>query len=102
RRLVLLGSPDSDATRETWADIERDLDVFEVIRLDLGDRDAVEATVRDIRARHGRISGVFHLAGRPGAGYLYTKSRDEFMDVYRSKALGGVHLHQATLEDDLD
>ncbi|MFE2752618.1 SDR family NAD(P)-dependent oxidoreductase [Actinosynnema sp. NPDC059335] len=99
RRLVLLGSDRADATRPDWAEFERDLDVFEVLRLDLGDREAVERTVRDVRERHGRISGVLHLAGRPGIGFLFTKAFDEFMAVYRPKALGAVHLHEATLTD---
>ncbi|PSL55787.1 polyketide synthase PksN [Saccharothrix carnea] len=102
RKLVLLGSDTADGTRADWAEFERDLDVFEVVRLDLGDGDAVERTVRDVRERHGRISGVLHLAGRPGVGFLYTKDFDGFMKVYRPKALGGVHLHEATLVDEPD
>ncbi|MGM1057638.1 SDR family NAD(P)-dependent oxidoreductase [Saccharothrix sp. Mg75] len=99
RKLVLLGSDRADATRPDWAEFERDLDVFEVVRLDLGDGRAVERTVRDLRERHGRISGVLHLAGRPGVGFLVTKGVDEFREVYRPKALGAVHLHEATLTD---
>lgn len=102
RRLVLLGSPTGTGTREAWAELERDLDVFEVERLDLGDAPAVERTIAAIRARHGRIAGVAHLAGRPGAGFLYTKSLEEFMAVYRPKAVGAVNLHEATRSDDLD
>ncbi|QQQ73925.1 SDR family NAD(P)-dependent oxidoreductase [Saccharothrix sp. 6-C] len=99
RKLVLLGSDHADATRPDWAEFERDLDVFEVVRLDLGDGQAVDRAVRELRERHGRISGVLHLAGRPGVGFLYTKDFDEFMRVYRPKALGAVHLHEATLAD---
>ncbi|WP_440068656.1 SDR family NAD(P)-dependent oxidoreductase [Streptosporangium sp. OZ121] len=107
RRLVLLGSPAADGAREPhlsglWSEIEAEAEHFEVIRPALEDREAVERAVRDIRARHGRISAVLHLAGRPGVGFLHTKSVDTFMSVYRPKALGGVHLHEATLADDLD
>lgn len=102
RKLVLLGSDRADATRADWVGFERDLDVFEVVRLDLGDRESVERTVRELRERHGRISGVLHLAGRPGVGFLYTKDFAEFMRVYRPKALGAVHLHEATLVDEPD
>ncbi|WP_405675532.1 SDR family NAD(P)-dependent oxidoreductase [Streptomyces sp. NBC_01511] len=107
RRLVLLGSPVADTAREPRlsdirSEIEAEVDHFEVVRLALEDREAVERAVRDIRARHGRISAVLHLAGRPGVGFLHTKSVDTFMSVYRPKALGGVHLHEATLADDLD
>lgn len=102
RKLILVGSIDSDVTRDDWLDLENRLEVFEVVRVDLGDRHAVRSMVDDVRTRHGRVSGVWHLAGRPGAGYLYTKSVDEFMRVYRPKALGAVHLHEATLDDDLE
>lgn len=107
RKLVLLGSETADATQEShrseiWSELEAELAVFEVIRLRLEDRAAVERTVRDIRERHGRISGVLHLAGRPGVGFLHTKSVDTFLGVYGPKALGGVYLHEATLDDELD
>ncbi|MFI8946970.1 SDR family NAD(P)-dependent oxidoreductase [Streptomyces sp. NPDC053750] len=107
RRIVLLGSPTPDTAREpqlseVWSELESHLEHFEIVRLDLEDREAVEGAVRDIRARHGRISAVLHLAGRPGVGFLHTKSAGTFRSVYRPKALGAVHLHEATLADDLD
>lgn len=102
RKIVLLGSDGTDATRAAWSDLERDLAVFEVRRLDLGDGPAVVRTVADLRERHGAVAGVLHLAGRPGVGFLYTKDVDDFRTVYRPKALGVVHLHEATLTDDLD
>ncbi|MEU6183541.1 SDR family NAD(P)-dependent oxidoreductase [Streptomyces coeruleorubidus] len=107
RRIVLLGSPTPDTAREphvteVWSELESQLEHFEIVRVELEDREAVERTARGIRARHGRISAVLHLAGRPGAGFLHTKSADTFRSVYRPKALGAVHLHEATLADDLD
>ncbi|OLF10151.1 short-chain dehydrogenase [Actinophytocola xinjiangensis] len=102
RRLVLLGSDDTDRTRPEWTALAADLDAFEVLRLDLADQDAVDAAIRGVRERHGRVSGVLHLAGRPGAGFLYTKDTAEFLRVYRPKALGAVHLHEATLVDEPD
>ncbi|ROV67881.1 SDR family NAD(P)-dependent oxidoreductase [Streptomyces globisporus] len=107
RRLVLLGSPVADPAREphldgVHAEIAAEVEHFEIVRLALEDRESVEQAVGDIRARHGRISAVLHLAGRPGIGFLHTKSTEAFRDVYRPKALGGVHLHEATLADDLE
>ncbi|MER6911897.1 SDR family NAD(P)-dependent oxidoreductase [Streptomyces sp. NPDC000594] len=107
RRIVLLGSVSGDTPREPqltaeWERLREELAGFEIVRLPLEDREAVEKTVAAIRERHGRISTVLHLAGRPGIGYLHTKSADTFRSVYRPKALGAVHLHEATLADELD
>lgn len=76
--------------------------VCDVVRLDMGDAGAVRGMVDDVRRRHGRIAGVLHLAGRAGAGFLANKSTEQFMGVYRPKALGALHLHEATRGDDLD
>jgi polyketide synthase PksN len=100
QRVVLLGSE-----REGAAAPPGQLDdpaVLDVIRLDMGDPSAVRRTVEGIRERHGAISGVIHLAGRPGVGFLHTKTVDEFLAVYRPKALGGIALHDATAGDDLE
>ncbi|MFH9296598.1 beta-ketoacyl synthase N-terminal-like domain-containing protein [Streptomyces sp. NPDC017520] len=102
RRVVLLGSPGTDTERAEWERWSGELDAFEVLRVDLGERSAVLNAVDGVRRRHGRISGVLHLAGRPGSGFLYTKSAEQFAGVYRPKALGGVYLHEATRADDLD
>ncbi|MDT0389508.1 SDR family NAD(P)-dependent oxidoreductase [Streptomyces dubilierae] len=104
--IVLFGSTAPDTAREpgpggTRAEPEARSGHVEIVRLDLEDRAAVERAVRDVRERHGRIAAVLHLAGRPGAGFLHTKSATAFRNVYRPKALGAVHLHEATLGDDL-
>ena len=101
QNLVLLGSQREEPTSDPAFGPQDDPAVAEVVRLDMGEPGAVERTVRGIRERHGRISGVIHLAGRPGIGFLHTKTTDEFMAVYRPKALGGVALHNATRDDDL-
>ncbi|MCO1579139.1 SDR family NAD(P)-dependent oxidoreductase [Crossiella sp. SN42] len=102
RRIVLLGSEREGVAPGPGSGPEGDPAVTEVVRLDMADPRAVERAVVDLRERYGRISGVLHLAGRPGIGFLHTKSIDEFMAVYRPKAVGGVALHEATLGDDLD
>ncbi|MFE9638129.1 SDR family NAD(P)-dependent oxidoreductase [Nocardiopsis alba] len=100
RNLVLLGSEGRGPASAPPFGPQDDPAVAEVLRLDMGDPEAVERTVREIRERYGRIGGVIHLAGRPGVGFLHTKTIDEFMAVYRPKALGGIALHEATRDDD--
>lgn len=102
RRIVLIGSPEGHTEPGQWDDLHRDLDAFDVVRIDLTDRGAVADALSDLRDRFGRISSVLHLAGRPGKGYLVDKSPEDFDAVYGPKAIGAVNLHEATLEDDLD
>ncbi|WP_424184582.1 SDR family NAD(P)-dependent oxidoreductase [Actinokineospora sp. G85] len=102
RKIALLGSPRPGTPDLVADDLRAEVDVLEVVRLDMGDGQAVERAMADLRERHGRIAGVLHLAGRPGVGFLHTKDLDTFRAVYRPKALGGLHLHEATLADDLD
>ena len=102
RRIVLLGSPGGHTEPGEWDDLHRDLDAFDVVRIDLADHDAVADALKDLRDRFGRISSVLHLAGRPGKGYLVDKSSENFDAVYGPKAIGAVNLHEATLEDDLE
>ncbi|MFI2312278.1 short-chain dehydrogenase [Streptomyces sp. CB00072] len=100
--VVLLGSEREGAAPGPGSAPTDGPAVAEVVRLDMGDPAAVRRTVLGLRERHGRIGGVIHLAGRPGIGFLHTKSTDEFMAVYRPKALGAIALHEATQDDDLD
>ncbi|WP_217224197.1 SDR family NAD(P)-dependent oxidoreductase [Streptomyces anulatus] len=102
-KLVLLGSDRAGTAPGPWSGPgEEDPAVADVVRLDVGDPAAVARTLLELRERHGRIGGVIHLAGRPGVGFLHTKTVEAFMAVYRPKALGAVALHEATLDDDLD
>lgn len=69
--------------------------------VDLADATAVEALTSHLREQHGRINGVVHAAGRAGAGYLMKKTESDIHQVVDGKALGAWHLHQATLNDEL-
>jgi predicted polyketide synthase len=73
----------------------------EVVRIDMGDARAVRDLVTQTRQRYGRVAGVVHLAGRAGAGYLVTKTDKTFARVFDPKALGALHLHDATREEEL-
>lgn len=100
-RIALLGSPQGQTNEALLTELQQRAEVV-VHRFDLADAAATDAVCRELRANYGRISGVAHLAGRPGAGYLHTKSADTFWSVFRPKAVGAVNLHRATAEDRLD
>lgn len=68
-------------------------------RVDVGDAGEVQAWVDDVRTTHGRIDGVFHLAGVLRDGLHEGKTAEDFEEVLRPKAGGVVHLDAATRED---
>ena len=76
--------------------------VIEARALDVTDSGAVEAFLSNIRARHGRLNGVVHLAGVVDDSLLQNKSLDQFRAVLRPKVLGALNLDAATRADDLD
>jgi len=66
---------------------------------DVADPDAVGRVVAAARERFGRIDGVFHLAGVPGAGLVQLKSADMAAAVLAPKVRGTLVL-EAVLADD--
>ncbi|KAG9576842.1 hypothetical protein KCV01_g17255, partial [Aureobasidium melanogenum] len=70
--------------------------------IDLGDRAAVEARVREIVGRHGRLDGVLHAAGVAVDGLLDTKDAQTLARVLSPKVSGTIWLDEATRSLDLD
>jgi acyl transferase domain-containing protein/acyl carrier protein len=69
--------------------------------LDIGDAVAVNEWVEAVRAQHGRIDGLFHLAGVLRDSLHTAKTEQDFDAVLRAKALGALHLDAATRNDRL-
>jgi NAD(P)-dependent dehydrogenase (short-subunit alcohol dehydrogenase family) len=65
---------------------------LEYVQVDVADRGQLEAALAGVRARHGRVRGVFHLAGVAGDGFLMRKEFDRFDAVLRPKLDGTRHL----------
>lgn len=84
---------------KVWMELDRQLDALEVCAVQLEDYDELAGYLSGMRARHGRIAGVLHLAGRAGDGYMLLKEEQTFKQVYSPKAKGAVHLHLATWPD---
>ncbi|WP_438018415.1 SDR family NAD(P)-dependent oxidoreductase [Sorangium sp. So ce315] len=70
--------------------------------LDVADAAAVEASVRDIVRRHGRLSGIVHSAGVLRDGFVIHKTHEAFRAVLAPKVRGAVHLDRATRDLPLD
>lgn len=102
RKIILLGSRNSQQKRKEWTRLKEICSVFEVIRITIEAREEVTETLQRIREKYGKIAGVFHLAGVAGDGFLYSKTMERFMEVYKTKAVGALNLHLATKEDSLD
>lgn len=96
-------NPDSALSQKLhlWMALEKSLDVFEVKTVKLDEYEAVKQEFGAIRNNYGKISGIFHLAGMPGDGFLYNKEEEVFRKVFDAKALSAIHLHLATQEDAL-
>ncbi len=69
---------------------------IEVAPLDVGDGDAVDAFVAGLRARGREPTGIVHAAARYEIAPASELDRGQFERVFRAKALGAWHLHQAT------
>ncbi|WP_437836515.1 SDR family NAD(P)-dependent oxidoreductase [Sorangium sp. So ce1153] len=70
--------------------------------LDVADAAAVEASVRDIVRRHGRLSGIVHSAGVLRDGFVIHKTHEALRAVLDPKVRGAVHLDRATRDLPLD
>ncbi|MGE0722831.1 MAG: SDR family NAD(P)-dependent oxidoreductase, partial [Alphaproteobacteria bacterium] len=73
----------------------------EFLPLDVRDAAAVAAAAAEIRARHGRIDAVFHLAGAMRRAPLAGAAPEAVAEVLGAKMAGAVHLHRATAADRL-
>ncbi|SOC15867.1 non-ribosomal peptide synthetase [Stappia indica] len=62
---------------------------------DLSDAQSAQALVDDIRARHGRLDGVFHAAGVLRDEALHRKTAEQLREVFAPKVRGLVNLDRA-------
>ncbi|MFD7031605.1 SDR family NAD(P)-dependent oxidoreductase [Streptomyces sp. NPDC059917] len=67
-------------------------------RADVTDESAVRAVVADVRARHGRLDGIVHGAGRLRDALLADKEPAAFAEVFATKVAGARHLAAAAAE----
>ncbi|WP_438431721.1 SDR family NAD(P)-dependent oxidoreductase [Gorillibacterium sp. sgz500922] len=74
----------------------------ECIPADVSDLQEMDAVLRSLRERYGRINGVIHGAGIAGAGYVLTKDIAVFTNVMKPKVEGTWILDRLTREDPLD
>ena len=78
------------------------LGALDYMACDIGNASELDAVLARVRAEHGPIRGVFHLAGVAGDGFLLRKTFERFDAVLKPKLEGSVNLYRATAQDDLD
>ncbi|MCZ8186538.1 MAG: type I polyketide synthase [Beijerinckiaceae bacterium] len=74
----------------------------EIVALDVSDREAVDALVRDIAERHGPLRGVIHAAVLLDDGMISGLTPDRLRAVLQVKIDGARHLDAATAGQPLD
>ncbi|WP_253848978.1 type I polyketide synthase [Actinosynnema pretiosum] len=95
-RLVLMGrsdrTTDDEHVRERVAELcALGADVL-TLACDVGDREAVRAAMFRVTAHHGRINGLFHLAGVPGDRMIAFREHEDAAAVLAPKTYGTVNV----------
>ncbi len=72
------------------------------LRADVSDEAQVRAAVERVRARFGRLDGVFHAAGVPGGGLIHLKTREAAEAVLAPKVAGARVLASVLGSEPLD
>jgi acyl transferase domain-containing protein len=72
------------------------------LQSDVSDADQVDALMRLVDERFGRLDGVVHAAGLPGGGLVQTLEPGAYREVLAPKVQGSHHLLTATEGRDLD
>ncbi|GCD98561.1 type I polyketide synthase [Embleya hyalina] len=71
-----------------------------VVAADVTDRDAVDRVLAAIPSEHA-LTGIVHTAGVIDDGIVTALTRERVARVLRPKVDAALHLHEATLDDDL-
>ncbi len=104
RSLALLGRR-GDTTDEAKAGLARIRAAGATARafaVDVADRQAIETVVAEVRATMLPLKGIIHSAAVIEDAPLIKVDRDLMHRVMSAKMLGAWHLHETTLEDDLE
>lgn len=75
---------------------------IEYLKCDISSKDEIRNAVDTIKARHARISGVFHAAGVYHNDFILKKSQDEFEATLLPKVDGVVYIDEYLKDENLD
>ncbi|MEU8348741.1 SDR family NAD(P)-dependent oxidoreductase [Streptomyces sp. NPDC048845] len=69
------------------------------VAADVADEAALSGLLTTVRAAHGRLDGIVHAAGVPGADLIAHRDAADFTSVLRPKLHGAFLLHHLTQDD---
>jgi polyketide synthase PksN len=101
--LIILGrSPLGQTQQRQIAQIERSGGKVWYFPVDIADPQALRQTMRQVKAKVGRIEGVIHRARQVEDGLLLHKDFERFEQVIRAKTEGTLYLDEVTQGEPLD
>ncbi|TDR44821.1 acyl transferase domain-containing protein [Tahibacter aquaticus] len=101
--LALIGRSQLDAAQTAkLAELEALGAQVAYLRGDVGQRDAAQALLQQVRERFGSIHGIVHAAGVIRDAPIERKTVVDFDATCAPKLYGTIHLDQASQSDDLD
>ncbi|HEX2867285.1 MAG TPA: amino acid adenylation domain-containing protein [Ignavibacteriales bacterium] len=101
---VLLEGKDKKLCRkiEKLREIKSKAGELRLYRVDVSDFDKLKSTLEVIQKDLGPVSGLIHAAGVAGDGFIFSKSRESFRNVIKSKIHGTIHLSELLRADKPD
>ncbi len=101
--VILCGRGVTDVSATAEVESLRALGAEIVVELvDVSDADKVRALFARIREQHEPLAGIVHCAGEAAGASLDNQTAEILQRVFAPKVAGGWHLHQESLELDLD
>jgi NAD(P)-dependent dehydrogenase (short-subunit alcohol dehydrogenase family) len=74
----------------------------ELAAVDVSDPIAMRTTVQRLKSKYGRIIGIIHAAGKPGAHFAGRQSRESFEVVSRPKIEGTYNIYEIAKQEAVD
>ncbi|MED3024749.1 MULTISPECIES: SDR family NAD(P)-dependent oxidoreductase [Bacillus cereus group] len=102
-KLVLVGSNDINGSKEEEIQKLKALGAeVDYVKADISDREDMEKLYRELKSKHQKVNGIFHLAGVIRDSLILNKKTQDLKDVLAPKIEGTVLLDEIFGEEELD
>lgn len=95
------GSPIAEKIK-TIRGVEESGSCVECVSCDISDYNETKKAIEAIKAKYGNINGVIHSAGVAGAGFIFTKEENTFVNVLSPKIYGTWVIDNLTRNEEMD